>query len=286
MKTFIKKALDCFWLDLKLKYKFFVVYFLCTLIPFMLLAVLAGNALSAKTKAVILDSVSATMDQTCDLLSYRLDKVISITQSIYLDAGLYAYLSSPNARASSYNHNVIEQKLETLSNEKDILNVQLYLVDESKLTQFNFRCMGVSAAAHTGWYAQLTGRDLSSIWWRNAENRVVYYVRKMYSLYDRHVLIGYVAVAFSQDRITESLKNLCYTDNSIVCVVDGSSLILSIENAKERTLADFSVIELRNENGAAESVIGGVRYWVVSKYIPQHTVSSMPKWGCRAACAL
>ena len=275
MRYLYVRLKNWFLYDLKLRRKFFLVYCLCTVIPFMALSLYTCTVTGERIGAHTEENVQALLSQTKAFINYRLQSVIETANAVYLDANLYAYLSAPMAHG--YNPELIEEKLATLTGERETQNVNLYLLDESKIPENYYRCKPVSSIQNAAWYYQMQEKGSSSLWFYSTVNHCIYYAKSIYSKYDSERLVGYVVVTANQSVVTDLIEDLCYTQGGIGCVADGDGELVLSRGAGpedlERRLPGL------NRDGELQMVsLNGQSYCALTAWLPDYVLSSLPQW--------
>lgn len=226
----IKKSLHYFMYDLKMRKKFFLIYCIFTIIPFVLFSIAAGAMVSRRLYHSEVNSLNATIRQTKDLLVDKLSRIVESTYTVYLDDNLYHYLSADDRKAKKYESFRIEEKLSTIVEGGDILNASLYLYDKNKLPEPSFRSQSMTVGEEMYWYKKLKESGKKSLW--DFSSSGIYYISSIYNKYAGDKLVGYIVIVFSTDVVLDALKNLDVTENSMACIVDEKRNILISTNSQ------------------------------------------------------
>lgn len=276
----VKKALHYFMYDLKMRKKFFVIYCIFTIIPFVLFAFASGAMVSRRLYHSEVNSMNATIRQTKDLMIDRLSRIIESTYTIYLDDNLYHYLSADDRRAEKYEAFRIEEKLSTIVEGGDVLSASLYLYDRNKLPEPSFRSQSMIVGEEMYWYKKLEESGKKSLW--DFTSSGIYYISSIYNKYDGDTLVGYIVIVFSSDVIMDALENLNVTENSMACIVNENGEILVStdsqayevikEEARKINLTDTSDVQTR------EYTVGADKYIVSGICTEEGNMPRIPRW--------
>ncbi|MDO4272182.1 MAG: sensor histidine kinase [Eubacteriales bacterium] len=231
------------------------------------------------------NSVQAMINQTNDLLVYRMQRIVEATYTIYLDNNLYHYLSSNDAESSQYDPYLIEEKLSTIVENGEALNASLFLVNEKKLPQPHFRSQSLTAGKEAVWYRELKNSGKKSLWQFTSAGG--YYISSIYSKYDAEELVGYIVIMFSKELVMDILRNLRVTENSTACIMDMQDEIListkeAIPGTWNAVLDSESFIKVKGRNSEKRFMINGdaanEKYYLAGRLIEEKQMPRIPKW--------
>lgn len=280
----LKNLLVQFFNDQKLRSKFMFSNFVLIILPLIFFTLISNDAVSKTIENQVLFSEEQVFEQTSSFLSYKVSKVIDISDIISVDKNIIAILTKNLAEYDTAEQMQDLYDLNTFyltpyQKEDDVYRVRLYVRDDIIYSQERVNLFSIREASETAWYSNLlAARD--KILWCPADyfsndayetSRVISAARIIRdpNLYNR--VIGAFRIDILEQNIMDILKKANITKNSVTYLQNASGTIVASSDAglvKKWPIAYSQARDLsKQEDNFQELIIGSDSLLMGSKAV-------------------
>lgn len=299
------KIFTGFFNDQKLLSKLMFTNFVLIIFPLMFFTLLSNNSISKAIENQVLFSEEQVFEQTDSFLSYKISKVIDISDIISVDKNIITILTKD---IGNYDTAMQMQDLYDLNTfyltpyqkEDDVYRVRLYVRDNIIYSQEKVNLFSIKDAEGTAWYNELLMGKSKILWcppdYFNSDpyesNRVISAARviKDPNLYNR--IIGVFRIDIQESNIIDILKKANITPNSVTYLQNANEVVIACsDNALLKNLSvPYSTVNdlSMQDKNFTETHISGEKYllgsrsisgtdWTLASLVPYDEILSASK---------
>ncbi|RPF42328.1 two-component system sensor histidine kinase YesM [Hydrogenoanaerobacterium saccharovorans] len=230
MKRF--NLVKIFFRDMQLKYKLILSFLVLIIVPLVVQNVVTFGKISQVLEERIIFSASQVFAQTTDFVTYKINKIIDISEQIAVNESVKSMLEKPltDYPLEEQYEDIDKMRgyLSSFRNVEDIYNVCLYVRDEVAHADVDGDIASFSSARNTQWYRQLPGADGNvfmvppeyyqpRVGETNKQN-VLSVVRRISGTDNYLDTIGYLRIDFLESKIKNILSNANSIDGSFTYI--------------------------------------------------------------------
>lgn len=291
-----------FFRDQKLRRKLMFTNFFLIIFPLLFFTMISNRSVSKTIESQVLFSEEQVFEQTHSFLSYKIKKVISVSDIISVDKNIIAILTKDLA---DYDTAAQMQDLYDLStfyltphqNKEDVYRIRLYVRDEVIYSKERVNLFSIEEIKSTAWYKMLLSSNSKILWCSpdyfaheaDEDNRVISAARviKDPNMYDR--MLGIYRIDILESHVIEILKKANITKNSLTYLINSEGKVVATSDAYRtsefvvpyKTISDlaamernFTEIRLNNEKYLLGSKSIAGTDWHLVSLIPYHEILS------------
>jgi len=221
-----------FFRDMQLKYKLILSFLVLIIVPLVVQNVVTFGKISQVLEERIIFSASQVFAQTTDFVTYKINKIIDISEQIAVNESVKSMLEKPLTdypfEEQYEDIDKMRGYLSSFRNVEDIYNVCLYVRDEVAHADVDGDIASFSSARNTQWYRQLPGADGNvfmvppeyyqpRVGETNKQN-FLSVVRRISGTDNYLDTIGYLRIDFLESKIKNILSNANSIDGSFTYI--------------------------------------------------------------------
>jgi len=246
--------------NLKLKDKLFLSYLILIIFPLSIFGKLSFSEISKILESHIIYSATQAFNQGTEYLSYKIDKIINVSDNIAVNSEVKSILER------DLEHYTIAKKHEDLNflrtylrsyiNDKDIHNICIYVKEGLLYSNKDDDVASINYAMQSKWYRQLTGAG-SRVFMvppdfyndPNQKEEVVLSVARRITSSSNYIEVtGYLRIDFLEKNIQEILSKANSVNGSLTYIRNRDDRIVSttdenLLNQYRLSLADIDTLE-------------------------------------------
>jgi two-component system sensor histidine kinase YesM len=253
-----------FFRDQKLRRKLMFTNFFLIIFPLLFFTMISNRSVSKTIESQVLFSEEQVFEQTHSFLSYKIKKVISVSDIISVDKNIIAILTKDLA---DYDTAAQMQDLYDLStfyltphqNKEDVYRIRLYVRDEVIYSKERVNLFSIEEIKSTAWYKMLLSSNSKILWCSpdyfaheaDEDNRVISAARviKDPNMYDR--MLGIYRIDILESHVIEILKKANITKNSLTYLINSEGKVVATSDAYRtsefvvpyKTISDLAAME-------------------------------------------
>lgn len=281
--TTIKKLMELF-LNLRLKYKLLLSFFILTIFPVGFFSLFVFSKSSSILHSYIMYSAEQSFNQTYDFVSYKLYKTMKTLAVISMDDKLNDILMkgcdvSYKAAEQVEDMNNLLKFLKSFQDSEDIYRIKLYVNDGLIYSNENKNILSLSSAEKTTWFKKLkqsTNRILLCPPQYLADDEMTksevlsmaVQIRNR-NKYDD--VIGLLRLDIQKENIVKMLNKANPTEDSITYLIDSSGIIVASSETKavdSYHIDKLNINKLNKDEGFNEMTMKSQRVFLKHKLIP------------------
>ncbi len=265
----IRSVVQSFY-DMKLRHKLMLSYFILISLTLGVLSTVIFNISSAAIRSRVAFSTEQSFNQTCSFLSYKMYKIIAVSDILAVDSTLSSII---NKDLSNYENieqiedmRTIQTFLKSFQDEHDIYRIRLYVHDGLLYSEGNANIGNFTRAKETYWgkklmesntkvlclpYQYISGSESNSA-------EVLSIARVMKNQNNYLQIAGMIRVDIEKQGIVDILKDADSTTDSITYLVNSSGIVVAASNEanlKSFKIEDRQMPELPSGEGLKETRI-------------------------------
>lgn len=284
--------------NLKLKDKLFLSYLVLIIFPLSIFGKLTFSEISKILESHIIYSATQVFNQGTEYLSYKIDKIINVSDNIAVNSEIKSILERDLENYSTVKKhedlNFLRTYLRSFINDKDIHNICIYVKEGLLYSNEDDDVASISYAMQSKWYRQLTGAG-SRVFMvppafyndPNQEEEVVLSVARRITSSSNYIeVIGYLRIDFLEKSIQEILSkansvngSLTYIrnrDDRIVSSTDDALLDkyrLSLANIEAlENVDDWTYLDIQGHNAYVRTRTIKDTDWTIITIIPSEDI--------------
>ncbi|WP_135550316.1 sensor histidine kinase [Paenibacillus cymbidii] len=218
--------------------KWLFVYLLVIALPAGILVVRFYQHSAAIVEDEVSRSLLQTIRQASINLSYRLERIVDISNATMMNANLFAYLDEAGDNAASAGQLQIVkdlgQLIGTVQSNKDVFRLRLF-VDKTKLIAAErVNVFPLDDLKETDWYEDVIAANGLIVWtgvyresFFNRESAAIFSAARMLrdsNRYDR--LSGVMLIDVAASSLTDIIASVVMPDQSVVYIVDDEGVVV------------------------------------------------------------
>ncbi|PKM50489.1 MAG: hypothetical protein CVV02_11150 [Firmicutes bacterium HGW-Firmicutes-7] len=246
--------------NLKLKNKLLISYLIFIVLPLSIFGKLTFQEISEILENRIIYSATQAFNQGTEYLSYKIDKIINVSDNIAVSLDVKSILErdlSDYSTAKKHEDlNYLRAYLRSFQDDKDIHNVCIYIKDDMLHSNEDDDISSISYAMQSKWYSQLTGAG-SRVFMvppafyndpNSNEGVVLSVARRITSATNYIEVIGYLRIDFLEKSIQDILSNANSVNGSLTYIRNRDDRIVSSTDNEllgtyRLSLADIEALE-------------------------------------------
>ncbi len=242
------------------KQKLMLSFFLLIIVPLGVFTLISFANMRHVMEQRVLFSAGHSFDQTSDFIAYKIGKLIQISDVIALDIAVNNMLErdlETYALPDQYGDmNNLWRYLNSFFDEKDGIQVRMYVRDEVVYSREEVNVLGFGDAVKEGWYSRLNETSNKILMCPPAylgggqDDRYLSLVRRLRRSNDFQVTLAYVRIDFSTQRIRQILSDANASEGSLTYLQNSEGIVVA---ATDDALLD----ELMIQPQARQTILGG-----------------------------
>lgn len=269
--------------DLKLRDKLLMTYFVLIFLPLALSNLFSFRVVNDIIEKQIIYSASQAFDQATDFLSYKINKIIGVSDSIAVNTMVKTILEK------DINNYPIEDQYEDLNTLKtffssfkkseDVYDICLYVREAIIHSDVGADVAGIRDAQLSQWYGKLSGAGSRVLMcppsfsqsYGKVEDDILSVARRITSSDNYLETIGYLRIDFLEKNIRSILSNVNSVNGSLTYIRDSDDRIISTTDktllAKYK-LSLAQIGQLANKNRWSSDLINTDQVYLRTRLIP------------------
>lgn len=284
--------------NLKLKDKLLVSYLILIIFPLSIFGRLTFSEISKILESHIIYSATQAFNQGTEYLSYKIDKIINVSDNIAVNPEVKSILERDTSDYSvAKQHedlNFLRTYLRSFIDDKDIHNICIYVKEGLLYSNKDDDVASISHAMQSKWYRQLTGAGsrvfmVPPDFYNNPEAKedvILSVARRITNSANYIEVTGYLRIDFLEKNIQEILSkansvngSLTYIrnrDDRIVSTTDYGLLEkyrLSLANLEAlQNFDDWSILDIDGHNAYVRTRTIKDTDWTIVTIIPSEDI--------------
>ncbi len=273
----IRQNFSHFMNNIGMMKKLMFSYFVLIILSLGLFSFVIYYKVSENMKQQIIFSASQSMKQTALFLQDKLERAVTITDTIFFNIDIQSilsrkqpsYLTDINLQNSDYVKMI--NILSSFQKDRYFFKARLYVSDGFIYSNENVNIFNLKDIMDTAWYRKLIQSREKVLWcppqdYRNPGDsqrsfKVVSVVRKIRNMDNLNDFIGVVQVDILEDDIRGLIGNACISENGIAYIING----------------DGELITANNDDGMKALSLEKLNSDILNESLPQETPVSINK---------
>lgn len=247
--------------NLKLKNKLLISYLILIVLPIGIFGKLTFSEISKILEDHIIYSATQAFNQGTEYLSYKIDKIIKVSDNIAVNPEVKNVLErDTNDYSIAQQHadlNFLRAYLRSFKDDKDIYNICIYVKEGLLYSNDDDDIASIDHAVQSKWYRQLTGAGsrvfmVPPAFYNDPEKKdevLLSVARRITSSSNYIEVTGYLRIDFLEENIKEILSKANSVDGSLTYIRNRDDRIVSStddELLEKYRLSLANIEELKN----------------------------------------
>lgn len=271
------------FLNLKLKYKLLLSYFVLISLPLGILTTLSYQSVSKAMEEKMIYSATQAFEQTDSFLSYELTNIVSVSDALATDKTVNEIL-----RKEKQTYEIPQQIADAsyltrffsgFQKKDDVFKIRLYVSDrvmysEEKKNLFNFE-----AAKYEQWYKKLEASKAKLLWYPSSYfeesgsdgEKIIAVVRFVRNEENYRENIGILRIDVLESRIRDITLKANTTQNGVAFLINSEGAIVAASNdtlaKKWSSILDMENPALKDEMKYEKFNAGGQKILINTKKV-------------------
>ena len=286
MTNNIPKKLYMYYMDLPLRPKLFISYFLIISLSLGLFAYASYMSVSKGFENQVFYSAQQSFNQACTFIDYKVNSLVSASDILYYSEDIQSLLTK---KLDTYSSDIIQQNIDMLKNSSflksfennnDIYRATLYVPGGLMFSDQNINFYNVNQFKETPDYKKLMESSGKVLWLpthtiselNGSKTKVISLLRKIRNQSQLTEMVGVVSVSTLDDNLVNILSKSCVSQNSVAFILNSSGEIVCSSNEKlllsYNNLDNLSLSDIDSSDHFSQSItLNGLKFIYLSKTI-------------------
>ena len=286
MTNNIPKKLYMYYMDLPLRPKLFISYFLIISLSLGLFAYASYMSVSKGFENQVFYSAQQSFNQACTFIDYKVNSLVSASDILYYSEDIQSLLTK---NLDTYSSDIIQQNIDMLKtssflksfeNNNDIYRATLYVPGGLMFSDQNINFYNVNQFKETPDYKKLMESSGKVLWLpthtiselNGSKTKVISLLRKIRNQSQLTEMVGVVSVSTLDDNLVNILSKSCVSQNSVAFILNSSGEIVCSSNEKlllsYNNLDNLSLSDIDSSDHFSQSItLNGLKFIYLSKTI-------------------